>query len=145
MQIQDGLHQANKSILSKFMGKQESEEQELRDKLDILHAFTDEELDDYTCLTSRAKLDISRVTGCAPADINKMLMHFQVFSRMHAWLHRTRDAGEPIPKSSEELFERYKSSPINITENFKGRNRKIKLSKKQADIYYKYGERALRL
>ena len=133
----------NKSIFSKFMGKEELEERDMKEKLNILRAFTEHELDDYTTLTGRSKHEICSIVNCEIKDINELIVQYETFVSMHTWVHRTRDKGEPIPKNQEELFERFKANPVFNDSILKKRNRKMKFSKKQKDAYMKYGHTSI--
>lgn len=115
----------------------------MKAKINILQAFTDDELDDYTNLSSRSKLEICSVTGCQVEDINQLIVQFETFSGIHSWIHRAKNNGEPIPKTQEELFDRYRSNPVFAPSILKKRNRSLKFSQKQRDAYIKYGNSSL--
>lgn len=125
------------------MGKEELEEKEMKEKLNIMRALTDEELDDYKTISSRSKHEICAITGCRMSDINQLIIQFETFVSIHSWVHRTKENGEPIPKSQQELFDRYKTNPVFPESVLKKRNRNIKFSKQQREKFMKYGASAI--
>jgi signal recognition particle GTPase len=126
------------------MNKQEQEEKELKEKIKIMHAMTEEELDDYHLISGPSKLEISYVAKCQVAEINKIIGQYEQFLNIHTWLHDLQDSGNPLPNSQEELYERYQANPITTETRHKKRNRKFKFSTKQRKEYLKYGENSIK-
>ena len=134
----------NRSVFSKFMSKQEMEEKDIKKNVNILKAFTEEELDDYKIVNGNALNEITSISNCTIKDIQAMIIQYETFCNIHLWLHKVQDSGNPIPKSQEELYERFRANPEFIKTKAKKRNRNIKLSRKQREEYIKYGERAIK-
>ena len=117
------------------MGKNESQEKEMKSNLSILKALREEELDNYKLITHEVKLDVSSITGKSLTDINALLRNYEDIYTVYRWIRRERDMGKPLPKTSEELHERVAMNPINIKSIFKDFNRIPKYSKKQMENY----------
>lgn len=127
--------------MSKITNNFQKEEEEYKNQIRILKALKDEELDNPDLLKDRViRRNICIVTECTIKELFELINNFSYFESVHRWIKNAEANGEPMPKSVEELIERYKANPTKINEIFSQKNRKQKNSKKQRIQYSKWGE-----
>lgn len=76
-------------------------EQSFQD-LKVAEGLTEEELDEPSLITRRAKLRIAGETGVEVSAVNRLLKQYQWTKDMHHWVHHRHKKGLPLPKSAQE-------------------------------------------
>ena len=130
--------------MGKLMNRNEKEEAQLKKELTILKAFREEELDDFNLLKDQiARRNICKITECSMKELTDLLEKYLMYESMHRWIKTTEKNREPMPKSFDELIERFRANPVTKKVIIPARNRKIVYSKKQRKQMQKWGYRGV--
>mmetsp|Transcript_4001 Transcript_4001/g.9570 ORF Transcript_4001/g.9570 Transcript_4001/m.9570 type:complete len:246 (-) Transcript_4001:107-844(-) len=71
---------------------------------DIINAMTPEQRRDPSRLDAAAKARVAAAAGCAAPQVDECLDEFDIMNRLYAKLSARRAAGEPMPRSAQEII-----------------------------------------
>ncbi|KAL4429158.1 hypothetical protein ABPG74_015186 [Tetrahymena malaccensis] len=114
----DQLSKLKKGLKAKLLSGQQENEAALTKQKTLLNAFTDEELIDPSKIASIQKKQIAMIAQCEVEDVNKLIHAFKNLQQAHAFLRRTKEKGQPLPESSEELQWRFRQEK-NVSYEYK--------------------------
>lgn len=134
----------NKSLLKKVLSNTEMEEEKIKRQLNILEAMVESELEDYHTIQERSKREICQITGCEERDIDVIIRNFEQILTLHGWLRRTREKDLPLPKSPQEMKERFSNDRYKIKSYFHYKDKNTFWSHKDKKIVKKWGYNALK-
>lgn len=111
--IIDGLTKLKKGLKAKLMTGNEATEANLMVQKKILNSLFDHELVSDKKLDGKTKQEIAVVSQTTIEDVNTLIKNYEHLKSMHTWLKQTKENGEPLPQSQEELGHRFrKDKPL---------------------------------